>query len=158
MRRELIGRPPPPVFIFRLGKCGFICSQSALIAWYNAFKSWPIKFSCLTPWPYRKSGLDPWLSSINHAHQSPGEPLWPFLSCPQFLPWLLDQLQNFALTAWPHFDPGRGWEYSRLCSVPPPWLSYACGNYSRAAFFFPWAPGAATIRGQLQFGVWLLFE
>ena len=38
-------------------------------------KSWPIKFSCLTPWPHQKSGLDPWLSSINHAHRSPWEPL-----------------------------------------------------------------------------------
>ena len=47
------------------------------------------------------------------------ESLWLFLSCPWILPWPLDQLQNFALTAWPHFDPGHGWEYSCLCSVPP---------------------------------------
>ena len=38
-------------------------------------RSWPINFLCLTPWPHQKSGLDPWLSSINHAHWSPGEPL-----------------------------------------------------------------------------------
>ena len=52
------------------------------------------------------------------------ESLWPFLSCPWFLLWPLDQPQNFefTLTAWPHFDPGHGWEYSSLCSlsVPPP--------------------------------------
>ena len=78
-------------------------------------RSWPIKFSCLTPWPHRKSGLDPWLSSINHTHRSPGETL-TVLKLPP-IP---------SLTAWPaskfhldRFDPSRGWEYSRLCSVPP---------------------------------------
>ena len=80
-------------------------------------KSWPVKFSCLTPWPHRKSGLDPWLSALTTPIDRL-ESLWLFISCLWFLPWPLDQLQNFTLTAWPHFDPRRGWEYSRLCSVP----------------------------------------
>ena len=37
MRHELISCPPCPVFICRMGACGFISSQSALIAWHNAF-------------------------------------------------------------------------------------------------------------------------
>ena len=62
-------------------------------------RSWPIKFSSLTPWPHRKSGLDPWLSSINHAHRLL-ESLRPFLAAPdsyvdrltssKISPWLLD--------------------------------------------------------------------
>ena len=35
-------------------------------------RSWPIKFSCLTPWKFRR---DPWLFSINHAHRTPREAL-----------------------------------------------------------------------------------
>ena len=38
IRRELISRPPRPVFICRVGACGFISRQSALLAWHNAFK------------------------------------------------------------------------------------------------------------------------
>ena len=37
MRRELISCPPCPVFICRVGACGFISRQSALIVWHNAF-------------------------------------------------------------------------------------------------------------------------
>ena len=47
------------------------------------------------------------------------ESLWLWLSCPRFIPWPLDQLQNSTLTIWPHFDPGCRWEYSRLYSVSP---------------------------------------
>ena len=81
-------------------------------------RSRPIKISCLTPWPHQKSSLDPWLSSINHAHRSPGEPLTvsKLPPIPTLTAW---PASNSALTAWPDFDPGHGWEYSRLCSVPP---------------------------------------
>ena len=36
-RHKLISRPPRPVFICRVGACGFISRQSALIVWHNAF-------------------------------------------------------------------------------------------------------------------------
>ena len=32
-------------------------------------RSWPIKFSCLTPWLHWKFGFDPRLFSINHTHR-----------------------------------------------------------------------------------------
>ena len=50
---------------------------------------------CLTPWPRQ-------ISSINYAHQSPGEPLTVAPNS------YLDQLQTSTL------------EYSHLCSAPPP--------------------------------------
>ena len=78
-------------------------------------RSWPIKFSCLTSWPHRKFGLDPWLSSINHAHWALGEALTvsklPLIPCLAVWP-----AQKFCPDS---FDPGHGWEYSRLCSVTP---------------------------------------
>ena len=84
-------------------------------------RSWPIKFSCLTPWPHQKSGLDPWLSCINHAYRSPGEPLT--ISKLPLIP---------TLTAWPaskfHLDRSTSlWPWSRvgvqspILWPPPPW-------------------------------------
>ena len=78
-------------------------------------KSWPSKFSCLTPRPHRKSGLDPWLyyraltTPIDRLERlCPRFLAWPRTAWPldRLTAWPLDQLQNFALTAWPHFDPG----------------------------------------------------
>ena len=48
MRCKLISCLPHPVFIFRMGSCGFISRQSALIAWHNAFnhennENYPLK-------------------------------------------------------------------------------------------------------------------
>ena len=62
---------------------------------------------------------------INHARQSPGEPLTisKLPPIPTLTTW---PASNFALTTWPHFDPSYGWEYSQLCSVPP--LMYMAGN------------------------------
>ena len=37
VRYKLISCPPRPVFICRVGACGFISRQSALIVWHNAF-------------------------------------------------------------------------------------------------------------------------
>ena len=53
-------------------------------------RSWPIKFSCLTPWPHWKFGLDPWLFSINHTHRAPGEALT-----------VSKLASTVSLTAWP---------------------------------------------------------
>ena len=83
-------------------------------------RSWPIKFSYLTPWPCRKSGLDPWLLSINHAHQSPGETLTVLKlpPIPSLTAWPASKFRLDHLTSlWPR---SRVVEYSCLCSVPPP--------------------------------------
>ena len=69
-------------------------------------------------WPLTAPKIWPWPLTIQH-YPCPSiamESLWPFLSCPWFLPWPLDRFQNSTLTAWPH---GRGWESSCLCIVTP---------------------------------------
>ena len=83
-------------------------------------RSWPINFSCLTP---RKSGLDPWLSSINHAHRLPREPLtvsklpWPLDQPQKNLPWLLDlTLTPVMGVAYVVSPPCINFHYGRACA------------------------------------------
>ena len=67
-------------------------------------RSWPIKFSCLTPWLHQKFSLDPWLFSINHTHWVPGEALtisklvWAVC----LTPWPASKFHHDHLTSlWP---------------------------------------------------------
>ena len=83
-------------------------------------RSWPSKFSCLTPWPHRKSGLDPWLLSINQAHRSPGETLTVLKlpPIPSLTAWPASKFHlDHLISLWPRSQVGV---QSPMQCPPPP--------------------------------------